>query len=62
MGDPGEGDVGNDNNVDDLAGILQPEALNPQTGMSASRPVFQAALDNLKRILLTPQSSELSDA
>eukprot|EP00579_Thalassiosira_antarctica_P000237 CAMPEP_0201869148 /NCGR_PEP_ID=MMETSP0902-20130614/2769_1 /ASSEMBLY_ACC=CAM_ASM_000551 /TAXON_ID=420261 /ORGANISM="Thalassiosira antarctica, Strain CCMP982" /LENGTH=425 /DNA_ID=CAMNT_0048394601 /DNA_START=65 /DNA_END=1342 /DNA_ORIENTATION=- len=62
-GDPGQvGDVNVGNGVDDLAGILPPEALNPQAGTSASRPVSQAALDNLKRIVLTPQSSELFDA
>jgi len=50
------------NNIDDLAGILPPEALNPQAGAANSRPVSQVALDNLKRIVLTPQSAELFDA
>ncbi|KAL7540452.1 hypothetical protein ACHAXR_010115, partial [Thalassiosira sp. AJA248-18] len=56
-----EGGVGSDN-VDDLAGILPPEALNPQAGTAKTRPVSQTALDNLKRIVLTPQSAELFDA
>mmetsp|Transcript_22300 Transcript_22300/g.54020 ORF Transcript_22300/g.54020 Transcript_22300/m.54020 type:complete len:352 (+) Transcript_22300:3-1058(+) len=52
----------NGNGVDDLAGILPPEALNPQAGTSRSRPASQTALDNLKRTVLTPQSAELFDA
>ena len=52
----------NDGNIDDLAGILPPEALNPQAGSANSRPVSQTALDNLKRTKLTPQSAELFDA
>ena len=52
----------NDNNINDLSGILPPEALNPQAASARIRPVSQAALDNLKRVVLTPQSSELFDA
>ena len=53
----------NDNeNVNDLAGILPPEALNPQAAGTRLRPVSKVALDNLKRIVLTPQSAELFDA
>ena len=53
---------GNDDVVNDLAEILPPEALNPQAGETKNRPASQTALDNLKRIVLTPQSSELFDA
>ena len=64
--DPLTGILGNPNNTDtninDLAGILPPEALNPQAASARIRPVSQAALDNLKRVVLTPQSSELFDA
>jgi len=49
-------------NVNDLAGILPPEALNPQAAGTRLRPVSKVALDNLKRIVLTPQSAELFDA
>ena len=52
----------NEENINDLAGILPPEALNPQSASSKLRPVSQTALDNLKRIVLTPQSAELFDA
>lgn len=52
----------NDENVNDLAGILPPEALNPQAAGARLRPVSKVALDNLKRIVLTPQSAELFDA
>lgn len=53
--------VGNNENFDDLAGILPPEALNPQVG-STSRPASRSALANLKRVFLTSQSAELFDA
>jgi len=49
-------------NVNDLAGILPPEALNPQAAGARLRPVSKVALDNLKRIVLTSQSAELFDA
>jgi len=48
--------------ISDLAAILPPEALNPQAGSSTHRPVSQCVLDNLKRVVLTPQSAELFDA
>ncbi|KAL9184260.1 hypothetical protein ACHAXT_002346 [Thalassiosira profunda] len=53
---------GGTNGIEDLAGILPAEALNPQAGGSRHRPVSQRALDNLKRVVLTPQSAELFDA
>lgn len=54
--------VGNNENIDDLAGMLPPEAFDPQAGTSASRPASRTALANLKRSVLTPQSAELFDA
>ncbi|KAL7547421.1 hypothetical protein ACHAWF_010722 [Thalassiosira exigua] len=54
--------LGEGEGIEDLAGILPPEALNPQAGASKSRPVSQTALDNLKREVLTPQSAELFEA
>ncbi|KAL3803799.1 hypothetical protein HJC23_003961 [Cyclotella cryptica] len=52
----------NDGDISDLAALLPPEALNPQAGSSTQRPVSQSVLENLKRVVLTPQSAELFDA
>eukprot|EP00986_Skeletonema_menzelii_P007229 scaffold2826_cov152-Skeletonema_menzelii.AAC.5 len=52
------------NNNGDISDIhlLPPEALNPQSGTSMSRPVSQKVLDGLKRTVLTRQSAELFEA
>ena len=48
--------------IEDLAGMLPPEAFDPQAGIIGSRPASQKALDNLKRTVLLPESAELFDA
>jgi len=48
--------------IEDLAGMLPPEAFDPQAGTVGSRPASQKALDNLKRTVLLPESAELFDA
>ena len=48
--------------IEDLAGMLPPEAFDPQAGTIGSRPASQKALDNLKRTVLLPESAELFDA
>jgi len=48
--------------VDDLAGVLPAEALDPQAAPAGIRPASRAALDGLRRAVLTPQSAELFDA
>lgn len=53
---------GNNGDISDLAGLLPPEALNPQAGSANHRPVSSQTLNNMKRVVLTPQSSELFDA
>lgn len=60
-GNPNGGGVGQ-TGIEDLVGVLPPEAFDPQTGTIGSRPASQKALDNLKRTVLLPESAELFDA
>ena len=53
---------GNGGLADDLASFLPPEALDPQAGQTTRRPASQKALNDLKRIVLAPNSAELFDA
>ena len=48
--------------IEDLAGMLPPEAFDPHAGTVGSRPASQKVLDNLKRIFILPKSAELFDA
>jgi hypothetical protein len=48
--------------IEDLGGMLPPEAFDPHAGTVGSRPASQKVLDNLKRIVILPESAELFDA